>query len=176
MTLKMQMAKSLGSLLIIIASIIFGIKRIKNETQHISSLEAIVQMLKQIEGELSSYSTPLPQLFENLTPHIFGAAKAFLDVLSANLSYLGELEFAAIWSMSANETLTLLSKDELVEFVTLGNSLGKYELELQLKALGLCISYMESSITVMRAKLPEARKLYLGISGACGILLVILLI
>jgi stage III sporulation protein AB len=174
MTLKMT--KLLGSMLIISASIILGIKRIKNDTQRLTDMEAIVQMLKRLEGELSSYSTPLPQLFDNLIFHCTGVARAFLEILSSNLSYLGEVEFSTIWSMSANETLKQLRKDELSEFVNLGNSLGRYGLDLQVKALDLCITYFENAIAEMRAKLPEMKKLYIGISGTCGILLVILLV
>lgn len=170
------MMRLLGIMMITAASTAMGLAYIRIDAEHIKALRSMLQLLKDVRGELDARLTPLPELFFALKSRSTGAAADFAALLSAGFLYLGQQDFFQLWTRSVKKSLSMLAAEEQEAIVELGRSLGRYELERQLAELDGCISRLEGSLARCSAALPEKRRLGMGLAWACGAMLLIVLI
>ncbi len=165
----------LGALLIAGAAPALGICYVAAERRKLESLRSLLQMLREMRGELESRAAPLPQLMEKFR-RSSGAAGAFAGELCSRLGQLGEKEFSALWSESLEAALPALDKGDREALRSLGRCLGRYELPRQLAELDGCIGALESRESACSAGLPEKKRMGLGLACSLGALLLIVLI
>ena len=145
-------------------------KRKRQEAYH--SLAAALEFLR---GELSTGGIPLDLGIERAYMHAEGLGKAFLSAVRDGLPELGEYAFAEIWDKVLTETCPWLSLDIHAELKRLGGVLGRFDLELQLHSLDVCVSDLTEQWQRLRNDYPSQRRVSLGLSFSLSALLVILL-
>lgn len=170
------MIRLIGALLIVSASVALGIGYVNGEKQRLRALCSMERLLKAVAGEMGTRLTPLPALFSYLENRCDGPAAAFTAVLNVRMEQLGEKEFSIIWSESIDAVFGALSKEERELLRAPGYNLGRYELERQLTELNLTLDLLAAAIAGHNAALPEKRRLGLGLSWACGALLIVVLL
>lgn len=166
----------LGALLIAGASLTTGLSYVAGEHKKLNNLSSLLQMLREMRGELESRASPLPQLMERLSRSSGGAAGDFARELCSRIGELGEKEFSRIWSESLSAAIPALDRADAEPLHALGRSLGRYELSRQLAELDSCICTLESRVSACSAGLPEKRRMGLGLACSLGALLLIVLI
>ena len=82
----------LGALLIAGASLTTGLSYVAGEHKKLNNLSSLLQMLREMRGELESRASPLPQLMERLSHSSGGAAGDFARELCSRIGELGEKE------------------------------------------------------------------------------------
>ena len=165
----------LGALLIAGGSLTLGLSYVAGEHRKLSSLRSLLQMLREMRGELESRAAPLPQLMERFSHSSGGAAGLFAGELCSRLEQLGEKEFSVIWKESLEAALPALDEADAQPLRDLGRSLGRYELSRQLGDLDSCIGMLESRESACSARLPERKRMGLGLACSLGALLLIVL-
>lgn len=168
--------KTAGAALLILGAILGASARLKALRQDISALSDVLFMLDIMESELSASASALPVMALALEGRCRGQARAFLRALSAELSKLGEQDFASIWNGCVRNTLPSLEKTELTELERLGAVLGRCELGMQLRAIKRCSEHFRFALELSRRDYPQKQKLSLGLYMGGGLLLTILLL
>lgn len=170
-----MMLHILGALLIAGASLALGLSYVSGERRELEDLRSLLQMLREMRGELESRAAPLPQLMEKLRGSR-GVAGAFAGELCSRLGQLGEKEFGRLWEESLKAALPAPDRTEQEALRSLGRCLGRYELPRQLAELDRCIGTLEELESAFSAGLPEKKKMGLGLACSLGALLLIVLI
>ena len=105
-----------------------------------------------------------------------GQAGTFFTLLSASLEQLGQESFSRLWSRAAEAALGCLNLEEIEEISGLGLILGRCELGRQLAALDSCTAVLRTNLREAEGAYPGQRRLSLGLGGAAGALLIIVLL
>lgn len=168
--------KLIGFTLIVISSAICGICFVSEKDERISELNSFCRMLELLQAELNTNFTPLPQLAESLALKLSGKASAFLKTLYLNLSLLGEKQFSCIWCESLNTASKTLTASELELLCSLGPVLGRYDISSQNEVISASLCELRKNYSIEKEKLPQAKKLSLGLSVSSGAFIAIFLI
>ena len=91
-------------------------------------------------------------------------------------SGLGEASFSALWDECIDSQLTALSKEEKKPLHDLGGVIGRYDTAQQISSIDSTIARMMQMEADRSKRLEADRKLSLGLPGALGLMLVIVLI
>ena len=129
-------------------------------------------MLALMAFELGRFCTPLPRLFEKLTELLEGEAAALCGRMACGLERLGERELRQIWA----EALRPLPASERKMLLPLGEVLGRYGAEEQLRAVEACRTAMERAREEAADALREKGRVYVGLSAAGAAVLAVLLL
>ena len=170
------MRQLLGAMLIAASSWALGIAYVNMEKRRLRALRSAEHMLRMMSGELSTRMPPLPELFSQLEQRCDDAAAAFVSNINDRLPSLGERMFTDIWNDSLSQSFSLLPLEDREILSTLGNSLGRYDLESQLAELGFALDQLGTAIARHSTSLPERKRLGMGLAWAGGALLVIALL
>ena len=168
--------KFLGFLLIIGSSALLGMNYSAEKKARINDLQAFISMLEILCAELNNRLYPLPELFENISSKLEGRAASFANLLKLNMYVLGEKNFETIWYESYFVSGAALSDKENNEILSLGKTLGRYDLETQLAAIEACILSLKECEKMESFEFPKLRQLSLGVSLSAGMLLAIFLV
>ena len=168
--------KLLGFSLIVCASIVFGLRQNEDKKNHIVNLNSFILMLDLIKAELNSNVCSIPELIEKILPKLNDASLSFVNVLKINLSLLGTKSFSAIWKESLCICSGSLYDKEFEALETLGQVLGKYDIETQSHHLDESIKLLRKSEIDAEFEFPQLKRLNLGVSVSAGLLLAILLV
>ena len=170
------MLRLLGALLISASSLALGLSYVAGESRKLSTLRSVLQLLREMRGELETRLTPLPELLEYAAGRCSGAGKDFAVCLMASLPQLGEREFFQLWDKGVAACLAGLDSEDRETLQTLGRSLGRFELDRQLADMDACIETLENRAVACSSTLPEKKRLGLGMACSFGALLLIVLI
>ena len=129
----------------------------------IRTLQGLIAAFELMRGEICQTLKPLPEIFQALWEGGNSQTRPFFRRILSQMDKLGERPFSAIWRSSAGEALGVLREDELNCVLTLGEALGKYDAELQEKAI-------DSALGVLRAALAQAASIGgIGIKTSVGV-------
>lgn len=167
--------KLLGAILIMTAASLGGVLLLREKKQRQDGDRSLAAALELLRGELSSGVIPLDLGIERAYTHAKGIGKAFLSTVRDGFHDLGEHSFEEIWDKALADTCPWLALDTQAEIRKLGGELGRFDLELQLRFLDACISYLKEQWQLQRSTYPSDRRVTLGLSFSLSALLVILL-
>ena len=128
------------------------------------------RMLGMMRFELSRFRTPLPELFAALSTCLPGAAGA----LSLRVS--GALASGETLRASWREALSEVPAQEREILTPLGDVLGCFGAREQEMSIDAAIERMRALEGERRAALRDRRRVCVGVFGAAGVLLAVLLI
>ena len=168
--------KIIGFSLIICASFAFGLKQTEYIKNRLVNLNSFIFMLELIEAELNSNICSIPELTEKIIDKLEGDSLTFMQLIKINLSMLGSKSFSAIWKESLSVCSNSLKDKEYEALDSLGQVLGKYEIDTQTHHLEECLKLLRKSEEEAAKEFPQSRQLNLGVSVSAGLLMAILLV
>ena len=167
--------KALGLFFLFAGSVSAGVVYCKQKKQKLLILRELIFSLDHMEGQLRTNDLPLKELCTQMV-HMSGRAVCpFYASLTRKLSQLGEVSFAELWGQALTEELPGLDGVMRDTLLQLGNSLGRYELQQQLRALQACRSSLYAQLEESKKEYPNQAKLGMGLSASVGILVWIIL-
>ena len=165
-----------GALLLIAAFFLFGLNAVREKRAHIHALRELAGALELFSAELALHTAPIPEAVSSTAHLAVGKGRELFRVLSRRLCCLGEESFAQLWSGAVRLSCGELSSREREELETLGASLGRYDLDTQLRELRACCAFLSARREEAEQALPAERRLWLGLSASAGAFLAILLL
>ncbi|MBR1455666.1 MAG: stage III sporulation protein AB [Oscillospiraceae bacterium] len=165
--------KTAGMLCLFTACLWIGAAYCRARRQRLAVLRDLCKAMEQMEGELASRSSPLPELCRLLATGSEGDVRAFFTRIADGLAELGELRFSELWKRAARDTLFCLRPFEMDALLRLGSSLGRYELDRQLGVVKACSRTLERCYRAAQQSMTGELKVGMGLAAAAGALLVI---
>ena len=161
-----------GAALLTAAGLLAGLlaaDRLRNRAELRAEL---CRMLDLMEFELGRFHTPLPTLFDTLARQMEGDTAKLCCRMREGLAHLGEQDLAWIWA----DALDVLPGDERKLLLPLGQVLGRYGAEEQLRAIAACCQAMERARDEAQTALRDKGRVYVGLSAAGAAALAVLLL
>ena len=171
------MLKLAGSLLVILASLLYGWK-VKEELQeHVGQLVGMKEMFLMLQGEISYARTPLKEAFLQVASQGKEPFSSLLEKAAKGLSG-NEEGIGAFWGSIVDQEAGnfYFTREELGLLTRAGENFGYLDTQMQLKNLELYIGQVEVLIGEAQKELKDRQKVVRTVSLMCGLFLVILLI
>lgn len=128
------------------------------------------------KNEIVTLSAPLDEAFERAAGLANGDVGRFMSQVRRDFEKLGEDSFCGIWCSAARDDLQSLSERALSAVEELGASLGRYDSTMQCTAIDRCINEISLEQQTLRLSLSSNKRMYIGIGGATGLIIAIVLI
>ncbi len=144
----------------------------------IKDLKELKKLIYLLRGDIRYANTPLPEAVQALSIRHEGKYRQFLSVIADRLHELGGLSFYQIWKEAVDKELnkTSLSTKDRNGLISLGETLGYLDKDMQMNTLDLYISQLEDEIIDLSKNVKEKSYLYssLGIMGGIFITIIML--
>jgi len=168
--------KYMGLAFILFSCISASIQILREERKRVEMPKNLCSSLENMQAELASRACPLPDLFTALARSAEGEAEVFFTGICGSMNMLGRESFSEIWDMCAEESFTLLNREEMRLLKRIGAVLGRYELDEQLKILRQCTNSFNENLKCAEYKYLSEKKLKLALGAGTGLMLIIVLI
>jgi stage III sporulation protein AB len=166
-----------AALLLMAGSIFFGsVQGARLKKDRICLLRELVTALELLEGELALRNTALPELLEELAELSKGDAERMFRACLEGLHFLQDENFSHLWKNAAEEYCAALEQRELTVLVRLGTSLGRYDLDTQLRDIRNTEHLLRNNLEEAEHAYPAQRKLWLGLGASAAALLGVILL
>lgn len=166
----------LGAILLISGGLAAGIMKACALADADRTYSAMMHALGFIKSEISSRKAPLDDILLRLKTNCPRQISLFVSRLSDGLLKLDEQTFCTVWTSSTEECLQSLSHQSVAAVAALGSSLGRYDADMQCAALERCMAELLTERDEMRTRLSANKRMYIGLGGAGGLILAIVLI
>jgi len=168
------MLKWFGMLLVTAGGMMTGASAVALLRRRVQVLEAMLTALELMEGEIVTLLTPLPDVIARLAAMEQLAVQPLFQRMEALLPDLGEVPFSVLWERAIAESGLPFSADERRCLLQLGESLGRFDAEVQATALSRCMQMLERFREEARSRAEVDGRLYRGLGLSGGLLLAIL--
>lgn len=172
------MLKAAGSILVLSATILFGVGKAEQLKEQYAQMEYIRQLFCWIQSEICYARSPLGEIFTYIGKNAKEPYGTWLFRMGTKLIRRESGMFAGIWKTSIREELgdCALSEEELTHLEELGDRLGLADVTMQVRTLELYLERLEVSMSEIQKEMKTKVRLYhcLGIMG--GLLIVTLLL
>lgn len=165
-----------GALFITAASVALGWKRAKELRKHLCLLGSIIDFLNIINCEITSFRTPLNEVFYRLSSAQENEISDFAKYIYEKLSIDVQSDFSEAWAEGTEKYLGTLSADSKASLKRLGDYLGRYDSMLQSNAVMRCISELEHEYTLKKDKQKDNERLCLALWSSAGMVVSLVLI
>ena len=167
--------KSIGAVLCVAAFILTGNSYLMDEKKKIKTYYGLSEAFMVMKTELDAKLLPLRELTERAGESSEGCVKAFFLAVLKAFEIIGEKDFAVIWEESARESFPWMNAEQNRMLCFPGTVLGKSAGETQAESLESASLYFRSEAEKKKEKMPEIRRLAIGLSFCGGLLAVITL-
>jgi len=166
----------IGAILIIAACFSIGLNKSRQLKMRTDTLSELISFLEILNNEIVSNRTPIKRILSsNILPE-YSCISSFIDELNRNMEKLGSQSFSHIWSRSLECIKKYLSHSVYMSLKILGNSIGRYDGQLQSMAINRCIYELSAEYEVVKQSLKSNQKVYMGLSTGIGIIISLVLI
>lgn len=166
----------IGAMLIMLSCTVAGIMKARSLSELDKTYGALIAALTLIKNEIVTLSAPLDEAFERAAGLANGDVGRFMSQVRRSFEKLGESSFCSIWCSAARDDLQSLSERALSAVEELGASLGRYDGAMQCAAIDRCINEMSLEQQNLRLLLGANKRMYIGVGGAMGLIIAIVLI
>ncbi len=171
------MVKILGSLLLVGATTAIGVSVSSVLSSRVKILNSIKEWLMFVHSEIGENLTPLDELAEKSVSTVTGPFGCFLKECFDGMRSNPHIPFGIIWTKNITRAEYLqLRPQEKNTLIALGNTLGRYGVEEQKKAISHTIRSVEAFAETAETDYKRLGKLYTKLGIICGISLVIVFI
>lgn len=171
------MLKILGSILVIAATTLYGIRRAESLKEQYVQMEYVRQIFSKVQSEIRYARNPLGDIFSYIGRDAREPYKTWLQELGKAMGRRDGGAFPEIWEKSIADNLRTcaLPKAELCRLEELGGRLGLIDIEMQVKTLELYLEQLTEAMKEVRDGMRTKVRLChcLGVMG--GMFIVILL-
>ena len=164
----------MGCLCVLAGSGATGWQLLRQRRRGLEEWTELLDALRLMERELRCREPTVPELLETLSQRSGGNVRRWFSACSGSMAELGERPFARLWQESLAAAEFQLPRQEQAMLRNLGEILGRYDRETQCETLLRLTAESEERLRRVRGELQRCGKLYLTISVAGGVLLVVL--
>lgn len=166
----------IGAMLIMFSCTAAGIMKARSLSELDKTYGTLIAVLTLIKSEIATLSAPLDEAFEKAAGLANGDVGRFMSQVRHDFEKLGEDSFCGIWCSAARDNLQGLLERALSAVEELGASLGRYDGAMQCAAIDRCINEMSLEQQNLRLLLGANKRMYIGVGGAMGLIIAIVLI
>lgn len=172
-----MLLKTIGAILVIGAAAAVGLSVRGRLSKRVRILQDIVTALDLIHSEIACMCTPLDELLDKLCSAVQTPLRLFFCDCCDGHAKRPDLPVAMIWSRAVRdaEYLELLPQEEQA-LLDVGNAIGRYEAEEELRVLSHARRTMEGYLKTAEEMRTRLGKLYGSLSLMSGIAVVIMLL
>ena len=164
----------IGGLFVLAGSAAAGLQMTRQRRRKLEEWTEWLDACRAMERELRCREPTLSELLGYLSRHTRGPVQRHFSACQEGLSALGSHPFSFIWQESLNDSGLNLPRQEQERFLRLGDILGRYDRETQCAALTRITVESEDLFRRAQGEQPRQNRLYMTLSVAGGMLLVIL--
>lgn len=146
-----------GAALVFLGSTAAGFALRQELRLRLRLLTAVIDSLNLLRSDIVGRLLPLP---EALSTQYAALADGITD---------GGRPFSESWA-AAFQALDMLTPDVRAALLTLGEQLGKYDAQIQRRALDTCIETLQAAAAQMQADTTQRGKLFCGLGATLGLL------
>lgn len=166
----------IGALILVISAFFVGVSKAKEEKCKVETLRELCSALDIFKNEICSNKTPIGKVISLDSLKMLPNLSPFFSELECQFGCLGDKRFSDIWSESVLKTLKQIPEKSKNELIALGNSLGRYDSDLQRDAIERCMHILQSECEELERGLSNNEKMYIGLFGGAGLILALVLI
>lgn len=166
----------IGAMLIMFSCTAAGIMKARSLSELDKTYGTLIAVLTLIKSEIATLSAPLDVTLGRAAGSANGDVGRFMSQVRRDFEKLGEDSFCGIWCSAARDNLQGLSERALSAVEELGASLGRYDGAMQCAAIDRCINEMSLEQQNLRLLLGANKRMYIGVGGAMGLIIAIVLI
>lgn len=172
------MLKLSGSILVIGATTLLGMKRAAELREQYRQLEYLRQLFYHIQSEIRYARSPLGEIFIHIGRNAEDPYGTWLQELGRMLETREGGTFSLLWKTSIRECLKTcaLTETELLRLQELGERLGLSDIEFQIGAVEIYLTQLTRSLDEVRGEMKTKVRLYHCLGVMSGMLIVILLL
>lgn len=157
-------------------ALVLGMAPAMELSRRLSALEAWGEALALLERELAFSSPDMPVLLSRVAVGSRSPVREWGQAVLKSLDRLGEKDFGEIWCEGLEAVPGALFPSELKVLAQLGDTLGRYDREAQMKALALTREELSRLAWEAREERREKGKAWgaLGLSLGAAVLILLL--
>ena len=163
----------LGAALVFLGSTAAGFALRQELRLRLRLLTAVIDSLNLLRSDIVGRLLPLPEALHHLAA---GAPEPLSTQYAALADGItdGGRPFSESWA-AAFQALDMLTPDVRAALLTLGEQLGKYDAQIQRRALDTCIETLQAAAAQMQADTVRRGKLFCGLGATLGLLAAVVL-
>lgn len=165
-----------AALIVFVSSLYIGISKAREEKRKVLMLRELCELLEMLKCGICSEKCSICSIFGSEVLNTFRAISGFITAMRSELLHIGEKRLCTIWAECVNKSLHDLPDNALAALLSLGNSLGRYDIELQKSAIERCEAVIQNELSAADKALVNNEKLYIGLGGGAGACLALMLI
>ena len=172
------MIRGLGIVLVMGASLWFGAYFAMKEKYRLQELEELERGLIYLQGQIGYLSAPLAEAMESVSWKINGYLGHIFQQAAEKLAEKQGDSAEEIWQEVWRKEIahTFLTAEDLDAILLFGRSLGYLDKTQQENSIGLLMRYIENGLSQGRRRLEKNGRLYYGMGGLSGMLIVVTLL
>lgn len=172
------MLKIAGAVLILSASVLFGMQQKQRLWEHVRQLVGCKEMLFMLSQEMSYAKAPLMEAFRHIAARRKEPFSGFLEDVALGMETHREQPLPEIWrnALKCRRDKFYLSQEEFELLESLGENFGYLDVQMQLNHLSLCIQQLDAKIVQAQGDLAAKQKLYQYLSVMCGLFFILILL
>ena len=172
-----MLIKTIGAILIIAGAASIGLAQRLRLARRVKILGDIIAALDLMYSEISCVCTPTEELLDKLCNTTEEPVKSFFQDCKERHQKRRDMPFELVWNLSLRdaEYLELASQEKQV-LLELGNTLGRYNAEEELRAISHARRNIEGHLKAAQDVRARLGRLYGNLSLLSGIALVIILL
>lgn len=167
--------KFIGAIFVIIAAFSIGMNKNRTLSNDIHIKRQLIFSLEILKSELATSRSTVPEMLERAIKSGNGEVAEFFKSIYDRLTGGAEQSFSEIWRDSLS-ILPQLDTEIREALLRLGQSLGRYETEVQLCEIEKCCSVFKSALSAEMEEYNRMKKSNLTLPTAAAAILVIVLI
>ena len=156
----------LGAALVFLGSTAAGFALRQELRLRLRLLTAVIDSLNLLRSDIIGRLLPLPEALRHLAA---GEPLSTQYAALADSITDGDRPFSESWA-AAFQALDMLMPDVRAALLTLGEQLGKYDAQIQRRALDTCIETLQAAAAQMQADTTQRGKLFCGLGATLGLL------
>ncbi len=158
----------LGAALLFLGSTAAGFALRQELRLRLRLLTAVIDSLNLLRSDIVGRLLPLPEALRHLAA---GAPEPLSTQYAALADGItdGGRPFSESWA-AAFQALDMLTPDVRAALLTLGEQLGKYDAQIQRRALDTCIETLQAAAAQMQADTTQRGKLFCGLGATLCLL------
>ena len=172
------MIRVAGIVLIMGAALWFGAYFAMKEKYRLQELEELERGLIYLQGQISYLSAPLAQAMTDVSWKMNGQLGMIFQKAAEKLAEQKEVSAEVVWQKiwQKEAVHTFLFAEDLDAVISFGRSLGYLDKAQQENSIRLLLRYIEDALTQGRKRLEKNGRLYYGMGGLAGLLIVVTLL
>lgn len=172
------MIRVAGIILVMGATLWLGAYFAMKEKYRLQELEELERGLIYLQGQISYLSAPLAQAMAGVSWKMNGQLGVVFQKVSEKLTEQQETSAESVWQKIWQEEAvhTFLAAEDVDAILSFGKSLGYLDKVQQESSIRLLLRYIEGALNQGRKRLEKNGRLYYGMGGLTGLLIVVTLL